>query len=228
MSIVYSFTRRKLVACGRPTNRLFATRFAIRKTPRKKVTTLWRCNFAPTMKNKHPKLSAVALIALCCLCNLSIDYAFKLIDLHFSEAFLVIGVLSSPFYAVWVAIRNGASKLLPQRGFRIWAAAFFIATSGGASLNLAAVQLMPLGDVLVIRFTSIVFTVIFAIFIIKTKPVIGKFVIVAVQVVGTVLVVQPPFIFGRGKETDSKYYWLGFAVAIGGAALSGIGTYNID
>ena len=178
------------------------------------------------MQNNHPKFVAVLLVSLCCVCNLSGDYIFKLFDINFSDAFLFIGVLSAPFYAICVIFQHGLQRLIPNKGFRLPAFAFFISTSGAACLDLGAVRLMPLGDVLVVRYTSVVFTLIFTVIILRVKTVIGKFIVGAFQVIGTVLVVQPPFLFGSDDE-DSKQakhanYWVGFFIAIGGAACSGI------
>ena len=81
---------------------------------------------------------------------------------------------------------------------------------------------------LVIKFTTVIFTVILSPLFLPPKFSPGKFFIACFQVVGNVLVIQPPLLFpDDNKRENYPQYWLGFSIALGYALFSTISVIII-
>jgi len=68
---------------------------------------------------------------------------------------------------------------------------------------LAAIPLMPIGDLIVISFTSPVFSVFFDRIVLKRTLTVLSICLCLFIVIGDVLVVQPPFIFGEDNDLNN-------------------------
>ena len=163
---------------------------------------------------KHPKLLAVLLMLVCAVANMCIDYIVKLFDVRFSEVFLFNFAASTTIFASIKWIKNGAKSLIPPKSHLISVSSYLLTVAAGGCLSMVSVRFMPLGDVLVLRYTSVVFAIVFSPCILKTKLLWGKLAIGAIQVAGSVLVIQPPALFHKGMMEHDKYetydhYWLG-------------------
>lgn len=84
-------------------------------------------------------------------------------------------------------------KILVASVSLAWAFAIFFAVT--------AVRLLPVGEFVVLVYTSPIMTVICSAILLKTKPSVLKALLLIVLLVGTILVVQPPILFQ--KETSS-------------------------
>ena len=72
-----------------------------------------------------------------------------------------------------------------------------MATSAiGSICTLAAVTMMPLGDLAVIRFTAPIFSIILA-RLLREKTSMFKYLFALLILVGVTLVVRPPFLFSN-------------------------------
>ncbi|TRY64391.1 hypothetical protein TCAL_02632 [Tigriopus californicus] len=76
-----------------------------------------------------------------------------------------------------------------------WAFAIFFAVT--------AVRLLPVGEFVVLVYTSPIMTVICSAILLKTKPSILKALLLIVLLVGTILVVQPPILFQKEHSEPS-------------------------
>lgn len=83
--------------------------------------------------------------------------------------------------------------------------------------DLLPVRMMPLGDMQVIKFTTALFSVSMSPIFLPIRFSWGKFVIACIQVVGNILVIQPPFLFAMDEEKHEQYprYWLGVSISLG-------------
>ena len=79
-------------------------------------------------------------------------------------------------------------------------------TSGvGTIASMAAVTMMPLGDLAVIRFSAPIFSIFIAKVILKESTSVFKYIFAVGIVIGVTLVVRPPFIFSPETEGDGYH-----------------------
>jgi len=100
---------------------------------------------------------------------------------------------------------------------------------------LSAIPLMPIGDLIVICFTSPVFSVFLERIVVKRPLTLLAISLCFLVVVGDVLVVQPQFLFGDKDSTDYKedgekrgeFYFLGVALCFYAALCGAINNVSI-
>jgi len=103
---------------------------------------------------------------------------------------------------------------------------------------LAAIQFMPIGDLIVICFASPVFSVFLDRIVLKRALTFLSVFLCLLIIIGDVLVVQPPFLFGESAsihnstqnstesviEKHGDSYYLGIALCVYGAAAQALGN----
>ena len=94
------------------------------------------------------------------------------------------------------------------------------------TVGFGCVSLMPLGDASTLIFSAPIFTMFFACLCLKHS--LGPFraILGLMLMVGAILVVQPPFIFG--SESRSELYYIGAILGVSTAALDGMVNISIN
>ena len=128
-----------------------------------------------------------------------------------------------------------ASPHFSQSPQPLLALAFTILDGVCNASSLAAVTLLPLGDLAILKFCSPMFALLIGRFILKENVSIVKVIFALGILGGVIMVVQPPFLFGattrevlsneKSRRDDYPYYWCGVAIGISFAILTS--TINV-
>ena len=94
-------------------------------------------------------------------------------------------------------------------------------------MSFGCVRLMPLGDASTLLFSAPIFTMIFAFLCLKHKLAPIRILLILILMTGTILVVQPPFIFGE-KNSNSTEYYIGAILGISVALVDGLVNISIN
>jgi len=198
-------------------------------------------------------LQGTALILISNLVYIGNNYIVAWTELKAPEIALVRGVLQVVIFGVivWRGCRAKAVETIDEEHLlnypgpkvnrlllysQIFLYGFTVSTMSFACL--AAIPLMPIGDLIVISFTSPVFSVFLDRIILKRLLTFLSVGLCFLIVLGDVLVVQPPIIFGEEdsvndtirqyKEADQEearqgqYYYLGVSLCFYAAAAGAI------
>ena len=94
-------------------------------------------------------------------------------------------------------------------------------------MSFGCVRLMPLGDASTLLFSSPIFTMILACLCLNHKLVPIRVLFITILMIGTILVVQPPFIFGEETSNSTEYY-IGAILGISTAFVDGLVNISIN
>ena len=94
-------------------------------------------------------------------------------------------------------------------------------------MSFGCVSLMPLGDASTLLFSSPIFTMILACLCLNHGLVPIRVLFIILLMTGTILVVQPPFIFGEETSNSTEYY-IGAILGISTAFVDGLVNISIN
>lgn len=200
-------------------------------------------------------LQGSVLILISNLIYISNNYAVAWTELNATEIALVRGTLQVIVFGVIVwRDRQGATKENKDQGPKCNSLSMYLllgfygfSVSTMSFACLAAIPLMPIGDLIVISFSSPVFSVFLDRIILKRMMTFLSIGLCFLIVLGDILVVQPPFMFkeedsnnnstddlletaedGPSQEKHGQYYYVGvglcFYIAVAGAASNVVGA----
>ena len=101
------------------------------------------------------------------------DYGIKLFNLNFSEVFFLMGSIGTLLYGAVLATKEGCNRLLVVASTtkHIALELTFVTVAGfGVLVSVGAVKLMPMADLVVIKFSGPIPTYILAILVLKVSP----------------------------------------------------------
>jgi len=145
-------------------------------------------------------LLGITLVFISNIAYLGNNYVIKWGELQATEISMVRGAAQIVMFGVLFIREKKCStttksfKPTPTIIVQLMFFGFLMATLTFACL--AAIPLMPIGDLIVLCFTSPAFTVFISRIMIKTRITILNIFLSFTMIVGSILVVQPPFIFG--------------------------------
>ena len=161
--------------------------------------------------NGKPRLKGICLAFLSATLLLAQNTILQKIKVHFNDALLVRALLQLGLGLILVGIR-GEHIWINEVDFnknihkmRAMLFAYGILAALFNASDLVAVYLMPLGDAMTIIMSSVLPTTLLAAIILKEKLRLYKAFCIVLVIVGLVLVIRPPFLFGNSCLRSKDY-----------------------
>lgn len=131
-------------------------------------------------------------------------------------------LLSIVFITIDRRNTNGQPKIFGDNN-RVQSILFLRSIAGfiGIAFAFLALELIPMGDSTVLMMLSPLIAAILGFFILGEPWHLAEFCATVVSLVGAVLVIKPPFLFGMNDSNSSGYFFLGVFFALIAAVSAG-------
>ena len=186
---------------------------------------------APTIKTKTPSNDSfhctpklwlgIFFILLNNILINTFNYILKLTSLVASELVLFFGPVQVLLALIVILVKRTPFKI-PDKSSYAYLVISGFALGVFVPCSLMSVVLMPLGDWVVLVFSSPVFALFLSKLILKQKVNLLKFIFCFTIILGVIFVIQPPILFGVSARSANKlheysHYWLAVSLCISAA-----------